>query len=405
MEEAVEKLTTCTFSGTNWPYALAQLCQDPNHAPLPKNKHLGILPQGKVQETFCGQISQLEVHQLLAAGPQVIYPIGLNGHNKPVITTLPELLDSSINLIASEHIYLGIDIPSPPVEEPDQKMLPLKDIPTILITSPPKSPPKSEGSMTTEVSNLLSQAALEASSCESQHSSPRRPTTAVIFMSLPQKPEDLPQPANTSSQASINEGKASLEDIAANISPIPAISRSGSISPPVDLTELRTNANKALDELLNTKGSIDARRQRVVGELGMMLCQNESQAATLIKEARVICSQTTLDIQTACSQSILEAKTSYLAVVKEAKTTRGCLVQEAEATCSKAICEAKGWKISQAAMLHKEHGKYMQDLEEQAVGEESRSRNDFLSTCQVVLYSSPPSLKGNLAASYHILLG
>ena len=107
----------------------------------------------------------------------------------------------------------------------------------------------------------------------------------------------------------------------------------------------------------------------------------------------------------ACSQSILEAKTSYLAVVKEAKTTRGCLLQEAKDTCSKAIYEAKARKMSQAAMLHKEHGKYMQNLEEQAVGEESRSCNDFLSTFQVILYSSPPLLKGTPAASYHILLG
>ena len=155
-----------------------------------------------MQET-CGQISQLEVHQLLATGPQVVYPIGLNGHDEPIITTLPEPLDSSISLIASKHIYLGIDIPSPPVEEPDQKMPPLEDIPTILVTSSPKS----EGSMTMEVSNLLSQAMLEVSSCESQHSSQRRPTTAVIFMVPSQKPEDLPQPADTLSKASINEGK------------------------------------------------------------------------------------------------------------------------------------------------------------------------------------------------------
>ena len=82
--------------------------QVPCHAPLPKDKHLGILPQGKVEETPCGQISQLEVCQLLAAGPQVIYPIGLNGHDEPVITILPEVLDSSISLIASEHICLGL---------------------------------------------------------------------------------------------------------------------------------------------------------------------------------------------------------------------------------------------------------------------------------------------------------
>ena len=152
MEEAVKKLTAFISSGVDWPYALAQLCKDPHHAPLPKNKHLDVLPQGKVQETFCGWISQLEVCQLLATGPQVIYPLGLNGHDEPIITTLPEPLDSSISLITSKHIYLGIDIPSPPVEEPDQKMLPLEDVPTILVTSPPKS----EGSMITEVSNLLS---------------------------------------------------------------------------------------------------------------------------------------------------------------------------------------------------------------------------------------------------------
>ena len=47
MEEAVEKLTACTSSGTDWPYALAQLYKGPHLAPLPKDKHLGILPQGK----------------------------------------------------------------------------------------------------------------------------------------------------------------------------------------------------------------------------------------------------------------------------------------------------------------------------------------------------------------------
>ena len=109
----------------------------------------------------CRQISQFEVCQLLATGPQVIYPIGLNGQDEPIITTLPEPLDCGISLIASKHIYIGIDIPSLPVEEPDQKMPPLEEIPTILITSPHKSPPKLEGSMTTEVSNLLSQAVLE----------------------------------------------------------------------------------------------------------------------------------------------------------------------------------------------------------------------------------------------------
>ena len=39
------------------------------------------------------------------------------------------------------------------------------------------------------------------------------------------------------------------------------------------------------------------------------------------------------------------------------------------------------------------------------MGEESRSCNDFLSACQVILFSSPPLLKSSLAASHHLLLG
>ena len=151
-----------------------------------------------------------------------------------IITTLPDPLGSGTSLIATKHIYLEIDIPSPPMEEPDQKMPPLKDIHTILITSPPKS----KGSMTTEVHNLLSQAVLEASSCESQQSPPRRVTTAVVPTSPPQRPEGLPLPADTSSQASIDEGEAFLDDIPTNISPIAAISGSDSTSTSMDLAEL-----------------------------------------------------------------------------------------------------------------------------------------------------------------------
>ena len=153
VEEVVKKLTTCTSSGTDWPYALAWLHEGTCHMPLPKDRHLGILPQRGVEEAPCGLISQLEVHQFLATGPQVIYPIGLNGQDEHVITSLPEPLASSVSLTTSESIYLGIDIPSPPVEEPNQKILPLSEVSTILVASPHKSPLKLEGSMTMGVSN------------------------------------------------------------------------------------------------------------------------------------------------------------------------------------------------------------------------------------------------------------
>ena len=67
-------------------------------------------------------------------------------------------------------------------------------------------------------------------------------------------------------------------------------------------------SNKALEELLVTKASSDACKQRAIWELGMELHQNESQATESIKEAKAICSWVTLDAKTACSVAVKEAK-------------------------------------------------------------------------------------------------
>ena len=154
--------------------------------------------------------------------------------------------------------------------------------------------------------------------------------------------------------------------------------------------ELWTSANKALDDLLTTKASIDGCRQRATWELCIALSQSESKAAASIKEAKAawsqatlnanaICSQLTLEAKTNCSWMILEAKTICSMAVKKAKTTRGCVVQEAEVTCSKAISEAKAQRVLQAELLQREYGSIMQDLVGQVIGKESRSRTNFLS--------------------------
>ena len=80
--------------------------------PLPKDKHLGVLPQEKA-ESPCGWISQLEVHQLLSARLQVIYLVGLNGGNQSVIIDLPGPLHGSSSVTTNEHLYMKINIPSP----------------------------------------------------------------------------------------------------------------------------------------------------------------------------------------------------------------------------------------------------------------------------------------------------
>ena len=159
MEEVVGKLTAWVSSGPNWSYALVQLHEGTCHAPLPKEGHLGILPQRGTEATPCRQISQLEVCQLLISGPQVTYPKGLNGCEEPIITSLPESLANGISLTRDESIYPEIDIPQSLAEELDRKVLPIGEFSTIIIASPHKStPPKleGEGSMTMEVRNLLS---------------------------------------------------------------------------------------------------------------------------------------------------------------------------------------------------------------------------------------------------------
>ena len=116
MEEAVRNLTAWVSSGPDWPYALVQLHEDTHHVPLPKE---GILPQRGAETTACGRISQLEVHQLLISGWQVTYPIGLNGHEEPIITSLPKSLANGVSLTGGKSIYLEIDIPQCLAEEPD----------------------------------------------------------------------------------------------------------------------------------------------------------------------------------------------------------------------------------------------------------------------------------------------
>ena len=152
-------------------------------------------------------------------------------------------------------------------------------------------------------------------------------------MSPPQKSEVTTPPVDTSSQASIKEVEGSLEDIPTNISLIAAVYSSRSASPPVNQSELQANANRAIDNMLHLKRSLDIKRQRATWELGVMLCQNESQGAASIAAAKAI-----------YSQAVLEAKTNYRATVMEAKTTRCHSIQAAKVASSKAISDAEAPK-------------------------------------------------------------
>ena len=203
----------------------------------------------------------------------------------------------------------------------------------------------------------------------------------------------------------MEEAEASLEVLPANISPITAAYSSSSASPSVGPTELQTDANIATDHMLHMKRSTDLKRLWVVWELGLLLCQSEVEEAASFEKAKVIHSQEVLDTKVDCIRSVLEAKCNYRVAVQEAKTIRGSQLQKSEIAYSKAIGEAVALRSSQSVALNRQHIRLMQELEEQALREESKSHHNFLSACQATLHHAPQPLRENLATSYHVLLG
>ena len=144
----------------DWLYALVQLNGDACHVPLPREGHLSILVEGGTSSATYRRVSQLEVHKLLSSGFQVIYPVGLNGCEVPVIAAPLKSLAKGSNLLGGKPIYLNVDILQSIVEGPKLKVLPPGGhSSSILVASPIRAPsPKVEGevSMTMEVRELLS---------------------------------------------------------------------------------------------------------------------------------------------------------------------------------------------------------------------------------------------------------
>ena len=370
VEEVVRQLTALVSSGPDWPHALVQLNGDICHVPLPREGHLSVLPEGGTSSATCRRVSQIEVHQLLSSGLQVVYPIGLNGQETPMIASPPKFAAKGTDLLGGKPIYVKGDIPQPIMEEPELKVPSLGGHSSILMPSSIRATlPKAERevSMTMEVRELLSWVVLDMSGHASANSTQKRLNPMVVLTLLPNKPGDLSSPVDTSSQMSALDdaemGEATLEEIPA--APLPTAETPGlsSGAPPTYAGHLQEEANKALWELLATKSSIDACQWKLVWELGMALCQNESQTIESIKEAKAI----------------------YDTAIKEAKATCACSIQEAETLCSMAIRDAEAQGASQPSSLQRLHAKSIQCLEEQAIEEESKSQLDLLSACQTTL--------------------
>ena len=154
--------------------------------------------------------------------------------------------------------------------------------------------PKAEGqiSMTMEVSELLSWAALDTSGIGSGSSTPKGLGSLAMATLLPLKSEDFANLVDTSSKVSdpedVEMDYPTLEKI--HVSP-PLWSKLWGLvgSSPMDVSQLQEEVNKAMGHLLVTRYSLDARWRKQVSDFGMALCQFESETIEAIKEVKALC--------------------------------------------------------------------------------------------------------------------
>ena len=90
LEEVVRKLTLLINTREDWPCTFAWVCKDLQHIPLSNARHISVMVDGACSRSTCGCLSQLEVHQLLQLGSEVVYPEGLNGVLEPAMGSSPQ---------------------------------------------------------------------------------------------------------------------------------------------------------------------------------------------------------------------------------------------------------------------------------------------------------------------------
>ena len=157
--------------------------------------------------------------------------------------------------------------------------------------------------------------------------------------------------------------------------------------------------------MLSVKRSSDLQRQWATWEFKVLLHQQEAKEAMANEKAKIIHSRKDLNAKVGCTKAVMKAKYNYRMAIQEAKMIRCNKLQESEAAYSEALGENAAMRSTWSATLCRDHVKHMHKLEEQALREENKSHQDFLSACQAILCHALQPLKENLSTSYHVLLG
>ena len=171
--------------------------------------------------------------------------MGLNGHEIPLITPLPEFLANGTSLTGGKSVYLKVDILQSITRKSDQKALPPGKCPSILTVSPVMATLlklEREVSMTMEVRELLSQAILDTSGHTSGNSTPKRPNSVDVLTPPPHKLRDPSELVHTSSQVSTPDSTEMAEMAEGSLEEIPSLTAEtpepSSSAPPADTSYL-----------------------------------------------------------------------------------------------------------------------------------------------------------------------
>ena len=181
----------------------------------------------------------------------MVYPEGLNGALKPIVTSLTESMAHGMNIL-DESTYLLVDL---------SKASALHNI------SAPTSPthltmehPSRVGchiSMTTEVQELFSQAALDTSSQASGSPSLKRPAFMALGAPPTSKVGDSSKPLATSSQASLRVASPEVTKSVNQASSPAKTPEANTGALPEEVTLLQEEMNKTMGCLLMTRMSLD----------------------------------------------------------------------------------------------------------------------------------------------------
>ena len=350
MVEALEILSSLTSEGSDWPYIFLQLYEGANHMPLPRDKHICVLPQGKA-ESLSGWINQLKICWLLSAGPLVVFPVGLNGGNQLVTVNFPKSLHTGSSVTTDEHSYIKLNIPMPIPEEQDHINLPLGkkgDIPTI---NRPKTPWKPRVTLMAEVNDLLDWGMMDNYDWELEHSAMEEAPATEVDASPPLKMDTTVPPFDTSSQASAAEMESSVGSNPIGISTTAATHSSQSSSPIVELSKLQSDTHMAIHSIFTGKRSSDLQIQCAIQDYEVSLHQLEVETTATNTKAKVVHSRRDLRARVKCAKIMIKAKYNYRMTIQEARAERCTELEESEATYSEAINKNVANHSLKSAML------------------------------------------------------